>query len=592
MKAFNNETLYNAFIAGAYKVIDHKDLLNKINVFPVPDNDTGNNLAATMESIISESKINESIKETMESVSEAALLGARGNSGIIFAKFIAGFTNELQGEVKISIADFSSSINKATFHVYESISEPIEGTMITVIKNWARSVKDLKEDVDNFPELIEKSLVEAKNALKNTKNQLEVLKKADVVDAGGQGFVKFIEGIYESITGKKNIKPKDNLEKLEFSKEDFISDFESDFRYCTEALMEEVDLSEKSIENLIEDLGDSLIVVKTKYQVRVHIHTDFPSEIFDILRKYGKITRQKVDDMYMQYLIANKRRADIALITDSIADIPQKLLDKYHINVVNLNLIIDGINYLDKLSVTADTFYKRLDEVIDYPTSSQPTIKQLKKVFDSLKGNYESVIAITVSKELSGTWNIFNQAAKKYKKDFKQIEVINSKLNSNAQGLLVLEAAEAISRNEDFDEVVEYIRELRNHINIYVSVDELKYMIKGGRVSPMKGFFANLLNLKPIISLDKDGKGIAFGKSFSSGGVKNKIKKIISEIESETGIKRYSIVHANDLEKAKEYYDIFEEILGKKADYITDISPIIGLNSGIGSVAISIIKDN
>ena len=590
MKYLNNERIYYAMLAGANKVINYRDLLNKINVFPVPDSDTGNNLAATMDSIISEAQIYDSPKKTLESIAEAALLGAKGNSGIIFAQFLNGFSAEVVDEDRISINKFAKSINKAVPYAYNSISEPVEGTMITVIKDWALAVDKLKESKNNFLELFKESLFVAKSSLNDTTEKLDVLKEAEVVDAGGQGFVKFIEGILDFLKlGIVDQELAASAEELEFVTENVSAQFDSEYRYCTEVLLSEVNKSEAELKELVAHLGDSLIVAQTKQFTKIHMHSNQPAQLFDLVRDYGQIEKEKVDDMYQQYIINNQQKYDIALVTDSIADLPPEIIDNHQIHVINLNLIVEGTTYLDKLTITPDTLYSLLDEVEEYPTSSQPSLKQVQDLFSSLAKNYDSIIALTVSKELSGTWNVVQQAAKELKEKGTTITVINSKLNSGAQGLVVLEAAEQIAAGKDHQAVVDQILDLRERTEIYVSVDQLEYMIRGGRISPLKGFFANLLNLKPIISLDEEGAGIAFGKSFSRSGVKKKIKKLVKNIEKNAGIKRYAIVHGNSENKAKEYKESFTSLLGQEPEYITEISPIIALNAGQGSVAIALI---
>jgi DegV family protein with EDD domain len=593
MKYLNNEKIYYAFIAGANKVINYRSLLNKINVFPVADSDTGNNLAATMNSIISDSKKKDSIKKTLESIAEAALLGAKGNSGIIFAQFLNGFSEELEADDEVSIDKFANSVNKAVPYAYNSIAEPVEGTMITVINEWALAVDDLKSNANDFLDLFHQSLIEAKGSLENTTEQLDVLKKSGVVDAGGQGFVKFIEGILEFFQeGSINDEVAATTEELDFVREEIPSNFTSEYRYCTEALLTSTTSSETDFKEVVASLGDSLIVAQTKQRTKVHIHTDHPAEVFANLRDYGQITKQKVDDMYRQYVVANERKHEIALVTDSIADLPEQIIENHQIHIINLNLIIAGTSYLDKLTITPNKFYSLLEEVEEYPTSSQPNLKQVQDLFSFLSDHYKSIIAITVSKELSGTWNVVQRAADNLKQTGEEITVINSKLNSGAQGLLTLEAAEKIEAGYDHGQVVEEVLALRNRAEIYVSVDQLQYMIRGGRIGSVQGFFAKLLNLKPIIALDETGAGVAFGKSFSQRGVKKKIKKAVEEIKQEQGVKRYAIVHANAEKKADEYQKLFVALLGQEAEYITEISPIIALNAGVGSVAIALISNN
>ncbi len=589
MKYLDSKSLYYAFLSGANNVIRYRKLLNEINVFPVADSDTGNNLAFTMNSIIKEAEVCKSVKKTLESMAEGALLGARGNSGTIFAQFINGLSQEIKADSSLSITGFATSIERTVPYLYDSIENPVEGTMISVIRDWSLELSDLKDNTDDFLELFNYSLTKAKSSLANTQNQLKILKEAEVVDAGAKGFVKFLEGILNFIKdGEIKNELFNQTEELNIVKQKD-NHLEIKYRYCSEALLTGVKVSKDKLKEEIKDLGDSLILAGSKEKFKIHIHTNQPAKLFARLNNFGQIQNDKVDDMYKEYLVTNKRKSDIALVTDSIADLPQELIDQHQIQVINLNLIIEGINYLDKLTIDADNFYSLLEEVEEHPSSSQPSLKSIENLFSFLTDHYQSIIVITVSKELSGTWNVVNKAAAKFEKSKTEITVINSKLNSAAQGLAVLEAAEEIEKGKEHEQVVEKVNDVINRTKIYVSLDTLKYMVRGGRVGQMKGLLAKVLNLKPIASLDDNGAGIVLDKGFSRKGVKKKIKKLVTEIENKEGIKRYSIVHAHALDRAKEFAELFSCELEKEPEYISEISPIVGLNSGLGSVAISLV---
>lgn len=512
----NGEVVYYAFLSGVIKVRKQKNMLNKMNVFPIPDGDTGSNLISTMNTIVEETKVQSSIKATLNSMADAALIGARGNSGIIFAQFINGINEEISQVEVLSTATFAEALKKAVPYAYKAILHPIEGTMITVIREWAEAVYKLKDIAKNFEELIIRTLEDAKASLAKTPNLLEVLKKSSVVDSGASGFVSFLEGVVDFIKDKNIIKLKQTTEEIVFEEEthDFTEDIT--YRYCTEALISNENLNSDEIKNAVKHLGDSLIVAGTSRKIRIHIHTNKPDELFYILREKGTILQQKVDDMKKQYEVVHNRLNKTAILTDSIADIPEEFIEKYQIHVIPLNLLIEGSSYLDKVTIKPDKFYSIMDNLNEFPTSSQPTVKSIENIFSFLTSHYESVISIIVSKEMSGTFNIVEKAAEKFIKEGKKITVINSKLNSGAEGLVVLKAAKELEKGKSYEEVVEIIEDSIKKAKIYVSVDTFKYMVKGGRVSPMKGFIGKILNLKPIISIDENGKGIAFGKAFSA----------------------------------------------------------------------------
>jgi dihydroxyacetone kinase-like predicted kinase len=187
--------LYNAFLVGGNEVIKDQKYLNKINVFPVPDADTGTNLASTMRSIAEGAVPNPSAHKTLHSIADMALSGTRGNSGMIFAQFVHGISEEIKNVKRISTTSFSEIVKKAVQHAYKSVISPVEGTMLTVMKDWAEAVYQQRTHMRDFVDLLSYSLQVTKKSLIKTRNKLPVLAKAGVVDAGAKGFVDFLEGI-------------------------------------------------------------------------------------------------------------------------------------------------------------------------------------------------------------------------------------------------------------------------------------------------------------------------------------------------------------------------------------------------------------
>ena len=341
----------------------------------------------------------------------------------------------------------------------------------------------------------------------------------------------------------------------------------------------------------LRDLGDSLIVAGNNTKSRIHIHTNFPEEVFKFLRQKGNIIQQKADDMKRQYEGSYNRKYNIALITDSIADLPNEIMDKYQINLLPLNLVLEDTSYLDKVTITPEIFYNLLDKLENYPSSAQPSPKIIEQLYQSLLQNYDEILVITVAKEQSGTNNLFNKAAEKMAKEGKRIEVIDSKQNSGAEGLLVMKAAELIHNGTSLDEIISEIERLRDKTKILVSVNTLKYMVKSGRLGKVTGIVGKLINLKPVVSLDSSGKGKIEDKAFS---LKSNTKKIIDQIKrtnKDNKITRYSIVHANDPIRAEEYRLKCVEVLGKEPEYIMNISTIVGMSAGVGSVAVAYMSE-
>lgn len=587
MKQIDSLNLYNAYMTGAEYVMKQKLNLNKINVFPVADGDTGSNLDATMRSIINDSKVNGSVKATLESIADASLSGARGNSGIIFSQFLNGLSMEIGGDDLISMEEFAIAHKNSVEYAYKAIENPVEGTMLTVIKDWANSLFDFHKRAKDFHDLLSHAYSTLEKSLKKTKEQLSVLKRAGVVDSGAKGFVVFMKGFIEAlISGKRNSVYIDDPD--ENTEAEIDSHLATKYRYCVEAKIKgcsDTGLLLKSITGL----GDSLIVAGNTRVARVHIHTNYPHKVFDIIALHEEIISQKIDDMKLQSEIVSNRKFDIALITDSIADLPQDFIDEYQIQMMPINILMGGKEYFDKLSITNEKVIEMIESGIEFPTSSQPAIKNIEDVLLYLLEHYNSVIAVTVASELSGTYSAFKKAADSVKNSGK-VTVIDSKLNSGAQGLLVAKCAKLIAENKSHDEIVENIENLRSKIKIIVSVSNLTNMIKGGRLGTTSGKIAQKLNMKPIVTLDKNGKGTLGGAAFSQKGSKRKILKRVVKLHKTNKLESYSIIYIDDESQAREIAEAIESITCMKPQFFSKSSSVIAISAGTGALAVSFIE--
>lgn len=574
-----------AFQQGATQLIQQKQRLNQINVFPVSDGDTGSNLASLMQAILEETAgESQTVLEVFEKVADASLLGARGNSGIIFAQYFNGIYNHLlQLEETNSVESFLESVKVAINEAYQAIERPVEGTIITVIRSWAEALNDGET---NLEDLLPNALSKAKVALDNTPNQLKVLKKNQVVDAGAQGFYLFIEGFTNAFVAKHGlqlVKIDQPKITLDYNEESHAHVTEPLQRYCTEILLDQVQLSKAALQEHLRDFGDSLVVAVNRGKARIHIHTNQPAEVLSYLSSVGQPIQQKADDMLLQYRVNKKRKAPIALVTDSIADLPADYLLENQIHVLPMNILIGETSYIDKITIQSDQFLAMKQQ--ERATSSQPTLKTVENLFSFLETRYEAILVITVAGKLSGTFHTVKEAAKR--RSEVPIEVIDSHQNSAAQGLLVLAVNEWIQAGRPFDEIVAATLNKRDQMNILVSVDDLNPMIQSGRIPQAVGRLAKLVNLKPIVSLDSLGEGKLSNFAFSQSGNEKKIFSEVIKANEHKTIKRYALIHANELDKAQRWGQEFQKELGFEPSFITDVSTVVAMSAGIGSVAVA-----
>jgi DegV family protein with EDD domain len=563
--------LYYAFVVGGNAVIQDRNYLNKINVFPVPDSDTGTNMASTMRSIAEGAVHSRSAEATMQSIVDSALSGARGNSGLIFAQFLYGISEKIKNVKRISTSHFGESVKEAVSYAYKAIVSPVEGTMLTVMKDWADAVYQKRKEKRDFADLLSHSLQVAKRSLTETPKKLAVLARAGVVDAGAKGFVDFLEGITNFIkTGKLRSIPKPEVLALDtqvhvHSRKDVI-----EHRFCTEALITGKNIDLEKIRKEVRPYGVSAIVAGSPEKMRIHIHTNNPADLFFYLKNYGTINQIKADDMLKQYVASHQRKSSIGLVTDSSCDLPQQVIDDYQIHVIPFNLSFGDTLFLDKITITPQQFYTLLKTVKEIPKSAIPPLKTVQSLFSFLASHYESLIVVNISEGLSGAYKQAVEASSVVKD--KKISLINSKHLSVTLSLIVLRIAQAIQEGKTHDQIVQLAEEWVAKTKLFVDIKTLKYMVRGGRVSPLKGLVAQALNIKPLISLDSDGKAFALGKSFTRRGNMKKIVQMVKKMAAEGKIWNYGIVHAENLARAEMYTHKLEEILHKKPTTASGLS--------------------
>ena len=467
--------------------------------------------------------------------------------------------------------------------------------MISVIREWAEFINAMKELIDDFVELLIKALQVAKDSLADTTRQLEVLAKANVVDAGAKGFVLFLEGMIDFFKNRQTIRrlaiPMNDmtLDEVQTDSHEIIT-----FRYCCEAMLA-LDLhpgqTKDTLRDAISGMGDSLVVAGSEKRLRIHIHSDNPIKLFEAISKRASITYQKVDDMVMQQEMSHHRKWPIALLTDSTCDLPQEILEKYQISMVPLTLQVGSSMYLDRTTIASEQFYNLLDTSPVYPTTSQPAYKDFINKYSYLSSHYSSTIGIHLSKQFSGTFSNSQRAAKAVSEQSgKDITVMSSNKVSSSLGLTVLRAAEAIENGKTHTEIVSAINDWNSKNHILVSARTVKYLVKGGRLSNSKGFVGKLLGLRPIISINSEGKVYSFGKAFTEKGSMKLLMNEATRLTEKGQLWGYAISHVRNPETANWYASQMEMLIGKKPLFINDCSPVLGVHGGPGTVVLSIME--
>lgn len=358
-------------------------------------------------------------------------------------------------------------------------------------------------------------------------------------------------------------------------------------RFCTEFLLSGGDMDKEEIEAMTKRYADSIIIVGSSSMLRVHAHTNEPEKLLSELRKHGAPKQQKVDDMLKQNEMLAGKHPDIALVVDSACDLPRKIMDRYGIHTVPLSIEFGDEVYLDKQTIRPKQFVQMLEGKDKYPTSSGPAIGQFKELYDKLKDNHDSIISLHLSDELSGTYSTAKTAAKVI--EGTKISVLNTRQVSTSFGLVAYEVARSIRQGSNHEEVLEVAAKASDKANILVSVKDLQHMIREGRVSYTKGLFARLFNVKPVVSLDREGASTLSGRPISFRGALKKMVSKIEQVEKNEGISTYCIGHTRNESNAAKIEEKLKAITGKPPEYVMDISPMISSHAGKGAVSISYI---
>ena len=304
IKTIDASMLSKMFLAGAASIEAKKEFINELNVFPVPDGDTGTNMSLTIMAAAKEvAALDKPNMETLaKAISSGSLRGARGNSGVILSQLFRGFTKAIKETKEIDVLTLARACEKAKETAYKAVMKPKEGTILTVARGIADKALELAETTDDLEEFIPKIIEHAEYVLSTTPDLLPVLKEAGVVDSGGQGLLEVIKGAYDAFLGKEvdysQIEVSASVNTTKISAE---TNAEIKFGYCTEFIImtekEFTDKDEREFKTYLESIGDSIVCVADDEIVKIHVHTNDPGLAIQKALTYGQLTRMKIDNM-------------------------------------------------------------------------------------------------------------------------------------------------------------------------------------------------------------------------------------------------------------------------------------------------------
>lgn len=578
--------------------------LNRINVFPVPDGDTGTNLALTVQAISDHLRRSQSREfgVVAHEAAQAAVLGARGNAGMMLSHFLLGFAEWARGRARVTALEFSQALRAGAERLQEALERPVEGTILTVIRDTA--VAALEAKVNDFQHLMELLVERAQSSLERTPELLPALKKAGVVDAGAKGFVYLLEGVVHYING-------DPLVALEgrpsyadaapvLGTVDYPEESER-YRYCTEALVRGEGLpSQKSVKDRLRSEGDSLIVLRSGDVLKVHIHTDEPDVVFSYLKSLGELVTHKAEDMQAQHAVAERAahghltlaRRPVGIVTDSAADLPEEIIRAHGIKVVPLLLVKGQETYRDGVDITATEFHQNLTDGGELPTTSQPPPGAFVEAYRRAAEEAEEVVGVFLGSNLSGTFKSAEAAASHFRDT--PVHLVDSLGASLLTGLLVLKATELAELALPPQEIVRELNRIRRQSGEILSVDRFDRLLASGRIGRGKAWLATLLGLKPVLDVPVEGNPVVpIGRAFGRKRVLPAILQVLRKrIPREARRLRFGVIHVGRPEIVPGVKKALREEFGDVEILSAAATPVLATHTGYGAWAVAYLVED
>lgn len=534
--------LRRALLAAADYLSAHRAELDRINLFPVADGDTGTNLALTMRSVADAVRPMEtgSVGEVARAAAEASVLGARGNSGMLVAHFLLGFSRSLGRRLRAGTREIADALEDASDALARAVERPVEGTILTVARETAQAALERAEERRDLYEWLREVKAAAHRSLQRTRNMLPVLREANVVDAGAKGFVSLLEGTLRYIEGRPLSGEGEEAadgEVLPSSRRPVEGE---EGRYCTQVALRGPGLpDDDALRARVRHLGTSLLVVRTGEVAKVHVHADDPDAVEARLTGLGEVVSFRVEDTRPD---APARR--VAVVTDSSADLPREWARENGVEVVPLEVVVGDRSYRDGEEIGPDELLALLrDPSRPLPTTSQPPPGAFAEAFRRcLDRGSEEVLGMFLSGAVSGTLGSARTAARGVDGD--RIQVVDSRSGSLGLGMLVLRAVERLDEGASREEVAREIERVRARSNVFFTVEDLGGLLRSGRVGRGRAWLGNLLGLRPVLTLDAEGHVVPYARARGEAGARKAMLAAVDETVAGAERCRIGVVHA------------------------------------------------
>jgi DegV family protein with EDD domain len=582
--------LARSIFAAADWVTAGRDEINRINVFPVPDGDTGTNFSLTLRAVADALRAlgDASLPDTTRTMARAAVLGARGNSGMMLAHFLLGFSESLGDRPSAAAADIAAAVRAGSSRLYTSLDDPREGTILTVAREAAEAAERAAVDSPDIAEFMRRLLEEGEAALARTPQLMAALREAGVVDAGGKGFVRMLEGVVRYIDGDPILAVAETeLERAEMPAALVEVAAERDFQFCTEVLVRGEHLPPANeVRAAMHGFGGSVVVAAAGDILKVHVHTDSPEAVFSFAARWGRVETTKADDMRAQHRrLAHPERRPVALVADSSADLPDPVLDRHHIALVPLQVMFGDETFRDRVELKPEEFYRRLRGARDLPTTSQPTPADFVRVLRDARAEADEVVAVLLSAALSGTFASAQAAVRAA--GISGVQLVDSRSASLGLGMLTLRGAELAESGWSGVRIARELERLRGQSGMLLTVDRYDNLLRSGRVSRGKAWLAGMLDVKPILSLDASGRVIPVDRVRGREQVVPRVLALLERrLTPRPKVVRFGVAHAEAPDMAERVRNALVAAYQPRECFVTLATGVLATHVGPGAWAI------
>lgn len=584
--------LADALRAGIYRLLESQEHLNKINVFPVPDGDTGTNMAMTMSAVLGvlDRAPRTHAGRLLTQVADAAIDGARGNSGAILAQFFLGLGDRLGHLIALTPLDFADGVDGGASYARDAMTEPREGTILTVLKDFADSLRaEVQGGTADFAQLLERARTRLRASVEATRGQLDELRRAGVVDAGAQGFVELMAGATDYVATGKLPAPIAAMAVHDATEQTAGATAELGQRYCTECTLVSSGVDLRRVRETLAPLGSSLVVAGHASKLKIHIHVDQPEAVFDALRAFGGVTCEKADDMRRQQQLAHHPRGrGVAVVADSAADIPEEEMERLGIHMVPVRVHFGSRSYLDKVGLTQQEFYRQLATSPEHPKTSQPPPGDFRRAFEFLASHFDAVVSVNLTGRVSGTLAAAQTAAARIT-THGRVFVVDSENASLGQGLIAMYAAECAAAGFDGEAVRAAALAVRPKTLTLALLGRLDYAVRGGRVPHAVKVLADLLHLTPVLMNRRGGRIGAGTVLFGRRRLINRFARLVRRRMKPESRYRIAVGHANaEADGRALLVAVIEGLPNIHSSFLTTTGPALGVHGGPGMLVCAI----